>query len=233
MTYKQIFDKFMIEYDKATVTTSYPSLTTDEQAVILDKAYLALIAQKFTGNNARRSAFETDIKSVSDLQPLITIDDNLASQMGIYTIPADNVSCKTLPEDFLYFVSATLHPTGTEEQFLLQLVSHKQAEKFFKTRFNKPWVRTPVCYIEDGKIYVVVDSTKLYYTDTPRMSIDITLTYIKFPDSFKNHEADDTNSIEINDQLTEELISIAVMLALENVESPRLNAKIQTKGLES
>lgn len=61
----------MIEYDKANVTSSYPSLTEYEVATVLDKAYNALIAQKITGNNPRRSTFESDIKSISDLNPLL------------------------------------------------------------------------------------------------------------------------------------------------------------------
>jgi hypothetical protein len=44
MTYGQIYTKFLIEYDKADLTSSYPSLTEYEAATILDKAYLALIA---------------------------------------------------------------------------------------------------------------------------------------------------------------------------------------------
>ena len=50
MTYKDILTKYMIEYDKANVTSSYPSLTKYEIATILDKAYLAILAQKLTGN---------------------------------------------------------------------------------------------------------------------------------------------------------------------------------------
>ena len=72
MTHKDIKTKFLIEYDKANVTSSYPSLTDYEIATILDKAYNALIAQKFTGNNTRSVAFEGDIKSMQDLSPLIT-----------------------------------------------------------------------------------------------------------------------------------------------------------------
>ena len=53
MTHKDIYTKFMIEYDKANITSSYPSLTPYEVATILDKAYLALIARKPTGNNPR------------------------------------------------------------------------------------------------------------------------------------------------------------------------------------
>lgn len=71
MTHKDIYTKFMIEYDKAGASTSYPSLTEYEVATVLDKAYNALIAQKVTGNNYRRSTFESDIKSIADLGPLV------------------------------------------------------------------------------------------------------------------------------------------------------------------
>ena len=43
-SHKNIYIKFMIEYDKANVTSSYPSLTEYEVANFLDKAYNALIA---------------------------------------------------------------------------------------------------------------------------------------------------------------------------------------------
>ena len=75
MTHKDIYTKFLIEYDKANVTSSYPSLTEYEVATLLDKAYLALISQKVTGNNLRAAALETDIKAVSDLAPLIVHKD--------------------------------------------------------------------------------------------------------------------------------------------------------------
>ena len=72
MTHNDIYTKYMIEYDKANITTSYPSLTDYEIATVLDKAYLALIAEKLIGNNTRRSAFESDIKAVEELRQLVT-----------------------------------------------------------------------------------------------------------------------------------------------------------------
>ena len=71
MTYKDVYKKFMIEYDKADISSSYPSLTIYEVATLLDKAMLALIAQKVTGNNPRRQTLDLDMKGVSDLQTLI------------------------------------------------------------------------------------------------------------------------------------------------------------------
>lgn len=71
MTHKDIYTKFMIEYDKADITSSYPSLTEYEVATLLDKSYLALIAQKLTGNNVRQVGFEGDNKAIEDVRPLI------------------------------------------------------------------------------------------------------------------------------------------------------------------
>ena len=61
----------MIEYDKMTTTSSYPSLTDYEILTILDKAYLAVVSNKFTGNNARKVGFEGDNKAIEDIRALI------------------------------------------------------------------------------------------------------------------------------------------------------------------
>ena len=71
MTHKDIYIKFMIEYDKANVTSSYPSLTEYEVATFLDKAYQSIITQKVTGNVPRRAGLEMDLKAMEDLEPLI------------------------------------------------------------------------------------------------------------------------------------------------------------------
>lgn len=73
MTYNDIYKNFLIEYDKADVSSSYPSLTNEEIAAILDKAMYALIAQKVTGNNPRKVALDMDSKAMSDIAPLIDI----------------------------------------------------------------------------------------------------------------------------------------------------------------
>lgn len=106
MTYQDIYTKFMIEYDKANVTSSYPMLTEFEVATILDRAYLALIWQKVSGNNTRRVPFEYDQKAISDIQPLIrTVKHNL-------TVPttriASNVVATNLPADCLSFIDLVL-----------------------------------------------------------------------------------------------------------------------------
>lgn len=278
-THNDIYTKFMIEYDKANVTSSYPSLTEFEVATFLDKAYNAIIAQKITGNNTRRSTFESDTKSVEDLRPIVVTKQLEGSQYA-YDIAdgasagTNNVVGQDLPDDYMYFVQLLMYEefaasatTGPIDQGVTKirsiptkLVSHNIAEKYFATAHNIPWVKDPVCFIEDNRIYEVVDAFKLEGTQSGVMPI---LTYIKQPNKFAKNLDDATltaacsscsyfqytfnagatneqkeyveniYTFELNDTLAEELVNLAISFALENVESPRLSTKLNMRGLEA
>ena len=245
MTHNDIYTKFMIEYDKANVASSYPSLTEYDIATILDKAYNALIAQKFTGNNPRRSSFESDSKSISDLQPLIKTDVCTGSLDAVNSFSAN------LPDEFLYYVSSYIEHTVSEESkpmdelttriINVKLVDHNTANKFLISQTNLPWVKTPVCYIQGNKITVIYDPMM------QDLETDIYITFIKKPNTFikenltenttffdwGNGTVPDDYMFECNDTVAEELISLAVTFALENVESQRLNTKLNMRGLEA
>lgn len=182
MTHKDIYTKFMIEYDKAGASTSYPSLTEYEVATVLDKAYNALIAQKVTGNNVRRSTIESDIKSIADLGPLTKSEYLYLTKLDEFDF-AQNVSKTESPEDMLYFLQASMRYNDhsywtafnnkkeypeTDYKYdpvdgiktrsaLVKLVNHEIAQKFFASASNIPWIKQPVCFIEDRDIYVVYD----------------------------------------------------------------------------
>lgn len=252
MTHNDIYTKFMIEYDKANVASSYPSLTEYEIATILDKAYNALIAQKFTGNNPRRSSFESDNKSISDLQPLIKTDELIGSSDDRNSFSAN------LPDTFLYYISSYTEQDVSQEHppmdnritriVNIKLVDHNTANKFLISPTNLPWVKTPVCYIEDNKITVIHDPL------LRDLEYIVYITFIKKPNTFVKENLTGTNTyltfaeekdkdgkiivpdaykFECNDTVAEELISLAVTFALENVESQRLNTKLNMRGLEA
>ena len=322
MTYADIKKKFLIEYDKANVTSSYPSLTDYEIATILDKAYLALIAEKVTGNNPRRQVFEGDVKAISDLQKLIRtakINANVpisphgqlkypfvdggATDIGGKTLPGDDFGDLTpsnpeagtsnamiltsnvqstsssgvqtpiheihhcyeyynqvenrnclygnLPPDFLYYVSAIALYTnelGTvTSNENIDLVSHETAKNFFTSETNIPWIKHPKMVIEDGIFKVLVDPIKHSNViskfvgtsqdlDKIEQNLDrfeVLLRYIKTPIKFAGSSDLSTIEAEINDSMCEELINLAIIMAAETVESPRLATKVQTRPIES
>lgn len=223
MTYKDIHKKYMIEYDKENVTSSYPSLTTYEIATILDKAYLALIAQKLTGNQ-QRVPFEGDIKAIEDVRNLIASKNISKSNT---TLPIDNAVIYKL-SDILYFLTALVLIDG--KLVTTNLVNHEIAKNFMHTATNRPWIKNSVCYIEGDNLIVL-------YDDYSHKNVgNLQLTYIKQPDKFVDHiigKTFDDTQFALNDTMVEELISLAIIMSLETVESPRLQTKLNTKALES
>lgn len=213
----------MIEYDKENVTSSYPSLTTYEIATILDKAYLALIAQKLTGNQ-QRVPFEGDIKAIEDVRNLIASKKISKSNT---TLPIDNAVIYKL-SDILYFLTALVLIDG--KLVTTNLVNHEIAKNFMHTATNRPWIKNSVCYIEGDNLIVL-------YDDYSHKNVgDLQLTYIKQPDKFVDHiigKTFDDTQFALNDTMVEELISLAIIMSLETVESPRLQTKLNTKALES
>lgn len=192
MTHADIYKKFMIEYDKANIASSYPSLTPYEVATILDKAYLALIARKMTGNNPRQSTFESDTKSIEDLRPLIVnkVLNRLTdvNNRGIY---ADNEYAYKFNDDMLYYIegqvqynenTSSIDQKGHKNE-LVNLVSHELAQHFKATNTNMPWIKQPVSFIENDYIHVLIDSYK--HRNAPTFCA----TYLKKPKKFVNDDS--------------------------------------------
>lgn len=257
MTYNDIYIKFLIEYDKANITSSYPSLTKYEIATILDKAYLALIAQKVTGNNPRKMPFEADIKSIEDLRGLVTVDGLELEESDLNTLRYH------IPDDFMFFVSAELtytpdqrrgggseHLTKPHDNIIrrpmpIDLTNHEYAEKFKISRKNMPWLQRPVGYFSyDNWFDVMYDTYEIYDGEDFTFDDDTfycSMTYVRKPEKFVdyydkfNNQLDNNQTIDfqLNDYMAEELINLAIIMVAETVESTRLTTKTQTRPLES
>ena len=231
MTHSDIYTKLMIEYDKANITSSYPSLTRYEVATILDKAYLALIAQKLTGNNTRRAGFESDIKALEDLRPLIS---NI-TLYGTKSTDTENQYEYNLNTDFLYYISSMIQ-SYTDKLSVVKLVSHDDANQFKITDINLPWVKMPVAYVEGDKIKVLVDINVV----NSKSNKNLYMTYIKKPSKFAKGKGTSQmdydfgeTKFELSDTMAEELINLAIIMSTEIVESSRLSTKLNTRPLEA
>ena len=74
----------------------------------------------------------------------------------------------------------------------MELTTHKIAEKFMCSPYNMPWVKNPVCYIEDGVVYAVYDPINKPVVEEGATAH---LTYIRKPISFVDSltEQEDNN----------------------------------------
>lgn len=231
MTHADIYEKFMIEYDKENVTTSYPSLTEYEIATLLDKAYLALIAQKFTGNNMRRVPFEGDEKAVEDLQPLVsqvTIAQFQLKNYGQIVFPLNN--------DMMYIVDVFFRSNSSTLGEHGKQIQSKYMYKFMDSHNNKPWAKEAIYCIYDDSIVLIYKNISIIDI-LGNSDIQAICTYIKYPQKFadKNKKLSQQTDIifELSDSMAEELINLALVMSTEIVESPRMQTKAQLRGLES
>ena len=156
------------------------------------------------------------------------------------------------------FAENAVITTGPYDKKIVRLVpvkltSHDVAERFMVTSYNMPWVKNPVAYMQDGKINVVYDpinkplvseedDAHLVYIHKPApfatTRIDIVTEVVDDEEVEKevvNKDVDfsDETQFELLDSMAEELINLAIAMQLENVESARLNTKINMRALES
>lgn len=242
MTYNDIYKNFLIEYDKADVSSSYPSLTNEEIAAILNKAMYALIAQKVTGNNPRKIALDMDSKAMSDIAPLVrtwtltqsTGDENTANNEFVYEYGND--AANTLPA---YILGGNITYTDESEE-TVQLLTSIIADKFKETAHNKPWLKEPIMYVQQSSgtaispvcIHILIDSNKVDATSSDTPISNLCVRGITMPTAFSSTFSDTTN-FPLSDTVCEELINLAVIFACRNVQDPRLATIVQTKSLEA
>lgn len=239
MTYNDIYKKFLIEYDKADVSSSYPSLTNEEIAAILNKAMYALIAQKVTGNNPRKVALDMDSKAMSDIAPLIKYFDTN------YLTSSDSESLVTANNELLFKFGDTGTPRylldgiikyNDSDKEVVNLTTSLISDKFKETIHNKPWIKQPIMYIQssnsndgDEVIHVFVDSKHI---DKENLNPQLYIRGVYMPSEFEANQNSDEIFL-LSDTVCEELINLAVIFACRNVQDPRLTTVVQTKSLEA
>lgn len=241
MTYEEITKKFLIQYDKEPVTSSYPSLTKTEIAHILDKSYLMIIAQKLTGRNQDRVVFEGDLKAVEDIRPLITTID-VDEDKNAVVATVDNEIIYNIPDDMLYYLQCSMYLTNkvssiyddfqkTETRLVpTQIIKHADAQKFEVTPYNTPWIKIPVVYLESDKIHLLYDMFKYKVGNDNKLSV----TYIKKPISFVSAlDKQNVTQFELSDTVAEELINQSLITALDMIESSRLQSKLNINQIDA
>lgn len=186
ITHENIYERFLIEYDKANITSSYPSLTKHEAVALLNKAYTALISRKLTGNNPRKAPFELDIKAIEDLQPLVTTTTvPKVATYGNNGIRNERVT--ELPDEMMYYLQSYVVDSN-DNIHNVDLITHQMAQNFKVVANNVPWIENPVAYLENSCLHILAD---IDIFEEPLDPLNVYITYIKIPEWFEVEEVND------------------------------------------
>lgn len=227
MTRDELHTAFKVEMDKNSVSVAYggcPAFIDSEIDYWINKGYYNLLMQKFTGGTANEVKFEGDVKRVADYERLIKTDKNITLTKDNNSNSASLSNLLNRDEDNrgrMFYVSSVFHwvKDGIQHSATTKLLDHTQVKRFIKTDNNNPWIEDPIGIIENNTLIIYYDPISM---NSDNYSLD--LTYIKHPQLITELPKDSALS-ELPDQAWYEVINRAVQLALENIESQRIQTK--------
>lgn len=228
MTRDELHIAFKIEMDKNSQSVAYggcPAFLPEEVDYWLNKGYYDVLTTKFSGQNSTETAFEGSVKRIADLERLVKTDTNISVDLTEGTnklILTDLLNRNEDNSGRMFFIEATLH--WGDKQAIVELVSHEIARNFTKTYNNNPWIEKPIATLQDNSLIIYVDPIEM----TGTFTVDI--TYVKHPTLITNLPSD-TGLTEVPEYVQNEIVNKAVQLALDNIESQRIQTKSQLNTL--
>ena len=227
MTRDELHIAFKVELDKNSMSVAYggcPSFIDSEIDYWINKGYYNLLMQKFTGGTSNEVKFEGDVKRMADFERLVRTDNELQLKVkpNSNCVYLDNLLNREYNNrGRMFYVSSVLSwkKDNIQKDATIKLLDHTQIKNFIKTYNNNPWIENPVAVIENNTLYI--------YYDPISMEADeytLSLTYIKHPCLINNLPSDSALS-ELPDQTWYEVINRGVQMALENIESQRIQTK--------
>ena len=228
MTRDELHIAFKIEMDKNSQSVAYggcPAFLPEEVDYWLNKGYYDVLTTKFSGQNATQTAFEGSVKRIADLERLVKTDTNISVTLTEGTnqlVLNDLLNRKQNNTGRMFFIQAILH-WGTKSA-VIELVSHEIARNFVKTYNNNPWIEKPVATIQDNSLVIYIDPIEMIGTFT------VDVTYVKHPTLITDLPSD-TGLTEVPEYVQNEIVNKAVQLALDNIESQRIQTKSQLNTL--
>lgn len=228
MTRDELHIAFKIEMDKNSQSVAYggcPAFLPEEVDYWLNKGYYDVLTTKFSGQNSTETAFEGSVKRIADLERLVKTDNSIPVNLTEGTNKLVLTNLLNRNEDNsgrMFFIDAVLH--WGDKQAVVELVSHEIARNFTKTYNNNPWIEKPVATIQDNSLVIYIDPIEM----TGTFTVDV--TYVKHPTLITDLPSD-TGLTEVPEYVQNEIVNKAVQLALDNIESQRIQTKSQLNTL--
>jgi len=222
MTSSEFHIGFDIQLDK-TLDFEYAYVLPEQKDYWLNKAQDRIIKQKLYGNNPKQTYYDITLQRVDDLKTLIK---NSSITSSSYSVSLTSyIKQFTLPTDYKYYIKSFVLVdklmrnglTSTQTPFPVEHIQREDVEKFLTIQgVNKPDFDRLKGFIEGNVLVVIFDS---YTTNVNTCK----LTYIKQPVLF-NYAT--TTVTDLPESIHNEILDEAVLLALNNFESQRLQTEL-------
>lgn len=223
MTRDQLHIAFKIAIDKNSASVAFggcPAFLDEEIDYWLNQGMYQEVSNKFTGLNTLKQPFEQSVKRIHDLEKLVQTDNLIEAVREGST---NRCVVNNLFKDKMFFVEGSFRFDSNTSNIIL--IDHNSSKQFKQTYDNLPYIQSPVGVIEEDDLFIYFDPMSMkankYFVD---------ITYVKYPT--KIEDLPEEGMTEFPEYMQHEIVNRAVELALEDIESRRVQTKSQLNQID-
>tara|TARA_R110000822_G_scaffold2004_7_gene9549 strand:- start:4025 stop:4759 length:735 start_codon:yes stop_codon:yes gene_type:complete len=233
MTIGEMHTEFKISRDGVD-SAVYAELLDAEIDFYMNEAMDRYVKTRYGKNNTHRAGFEESQKRTDDLKRLtkskfaqVTVVPHYAAvndvvfRADVDTLFDDDAQTIASTDVYQFYVKSTVHSCkdNTLDCCGWQKINlHQQDDlaPIAEDPFNQPKAESPVGFFEDGDLFV--------WTETGGVIQNVLLTFIKEPVRMDlgTYGAPASVDCELSNHAHKEIVQMAVDIALENLQSPRV-----------
>ena len=219
MSIDEMHKEFMILIDKAD-SGGAPSFLPSEVDVFLNAAIERFVSKRAFGNNSRRTTFEEDQKRRDDLRNLILQDTIPPESLDLSGANKKNGRFVRLPRNYRHAIN---------EECVLENRDRVSVKPITYDRYNK-MIDDPFNNLTSNSVYRLDYSGNSFELISLDRINSYHLRYIKVP---KEVSLSGGHNCPLADHTHREIVRMAFLEALENIESPRYqSSKIELNEIE-
>ena len=226
MTIQEIHQEFKFRLDKLD-SLNYPNLLPEEIDLLLNNAQDIFVKQRYGVTNTKKQGLEETQKRREDLKALVR-NAILIPQPNTTGNIDVNAQFVNLPSDHWFIIEERCKITykncnneSVSDRVYIKAINHDDFNDSISNPFQKPNLEKVLRLMENGRVELIHDPLAIIN--------EYHLRYIKEP-----LRVNITNNVsfELSNHTHTEIISIAVDLALENIESKRLQTHTQITNIQ-
>jgi len=226
MTTTVMHTNFKLELDKID-SLQYPAFTSNEIDYLLNQAIRKFVKTRYSGVNYKQEGFEQTQKRIDDLRTLVREVTVPCTETGIKPNGWVLTSPGLTHDNFVstYWLSLgeevllTLADASTIRQGVTEVTSDE-----YRFEIDNPYSSYKLHY---GK----AKPLRLFYNDTIEFisdgTYDVTSAYIRYIKAPDTVVLSPLVNSDLPEHTHDEIVALAVQMALENIEQPRLQSYTQ------
>ena len=220
MTISEMHDAFKLELDKIE-SLQYPSFTTNEVDYWLNRAIREFVKTRYSGINPKREGFEQSQKRIDDLRTLVrevtvpcTITGAIKPNGYVLTDGFGNAQFSTAAYWLSLGEEVSITPTGSTA--IRQGVTEITYDEY-TYELDNPYSTYRLHYGKAKPLRLFYNNTIEFISDGTYTVDNAYIRYIKSPVEVVYSTID----CDLPENTHDEIVSLSVRLALENIEQPR------------